>query len=177
MDPVEDLPTGTDVPNVVFVFIEVPKGSPIKLEFNKELGVITVDRYLHSPMFFPGDYGLVPGTHCDDGDPLDALVLVNSPGYPGTVVAARPIGMLRMEDEKGGDDKLICVPLEDPRFGDIEDVKDLPKHSIKEITHFFEVYKALEPNKFVKVRGWEGIDKAKKLIEHATDLYKRRKGD
>jgi inorganic pyrophosphatase len=177
MDPVKDLPTGKNAPETVYVFIEVPKGCPIKFEFDKKLGVIKVDRYLYSPMFYPGDYGLIPRTHCDDGDPLDGIVLVSHPSYPGVVIEARPIGVLRMEDEKGLDDKLICVPVDDPRFETIKDVSDLPEHVLKEIANFFETYKSLEPGKWVKVRGWEGVEKAKEVIKHAMELYLRKHGN
>jgi inorganic pyrophosphatase len=171
MDPVKDLPTGS--PDELIVFIEVPKGCPIKYEYDKKLGVMAVDRYIHSPITYPGDYGLIPQTHCDDGDPLDCLVLVSAPGYPGTVVKVRAIGVLRMQDEKGGDDKLVCVPVDDPRFENVKDIDDIPAHTQKEISHFFEVYKALEPNKWVKVKGLEDAAKAKEVIEHSIDLYKR----
>ena len=171
MDPVKDLPTGTS--EEVIVFIEVPRGCPIKYEYDKKLGIMAVDRYIHSPITYPGDYGLIPQTHCDDGDPLDCLVLVSSPGYPGTVVKARAIGVLRMQDEKGGDDKLVCVPVDDPRFENVKDIDDISAHLQKEISHFFEVYKALEPNKWVKVKGLEGAAKAKEVLEHSIELYKR----
>lgn len=174
MNPVKDFPVGKDPPENIFVFIEVPKGCPIKYEFDKELGIITIDRYIFSPIFYPGDYGLIPQTHCDDGDPLDCLVLVSYPGYPATLVEARPIGVLYMQDEKGLDDKLLCVPVNDPRFAEIKDIKDLPTHTLKEIAHFFEVYKALEPGKWVKVKKWEGAEKAKQVLKDAVDLYKQK---
>ncbi len=173
MVKLNEIPTGKNPPEDVFVLIEVPKGCPIKYEIDKKLGILKVDRYLYSPMFYPGDYGTVPQTHCDDGDPLDAIVVVSSSGYPGTLVQARPVGVLRMQDEKGMDDKLVCVPIKDPRFEKIKTIDDLPVHVLKEIKHFFEAYKTLEPNKWVKVKGWDGLEKAKEVIKHSIDLYKR----
>lgn len=173
MDPVKDIPAGKKVPEEVYVFIEVPRGCPIKYEYDKELGIMAVDRYLYSPVYYPGDYGMIPQTHCDDGDPLDALVLVSAPGYPGTLVRARPVGVLKMQDEKGMDDKLICVPVKDPRFAEVKDIADLPEHTVKEISKFFETYKALEPNKWVKVTGNGGADAAKKVLLDAIELYKK----
>ncbi len=173
MNPEKDIPTGPNVPETVFVYIEVPKNCPIKFEFDNDLGLIKVDRYLFSPIFYPGDYGLIPQTHCNDGDPLDCLVLVSTPSYPGVIVEARPVGVIRMEDEKGSDDKLICVPVKDPRFEHIKDITDIPEHTKNEIAHFFEVYKALEPNKWVKVKGWENAEKAKEIVKHAIELFKK----
>jgi len=173
MNPEKDIPTGPNVPETIFVFVEIPKNCPIKFEFDNKLGILKVDRYLFSPVTYPGDYGLIPRTHCEDGDPLDCLVLVSSPSYPGVVIEARPVGVIRMEDEKGSDDKLICVPAEDPRFDHIKDITDIPEHTKKEISHFFETYKALEPNKWVKVKSWENAEKAKEVLMHSIELFKR----
>lgn len=174
MDPVKDL-TAQPKPETVLVFVEVPKGCPIKYEWDKELGVMTVDRYIYSPITYPGDYGLVPQTHCGDGDPLDCVVLVSTPGYPGTAVECRPVAVMRMEDEKGIDDKLVAVPVKDPRFAHIKDLQDIPEHTKKEIAHFFETYKALEPKKWVKVRDWGNAEAAKKVLKEAMELYKKKK--
>ncbi|MFZ3077834.1 MAG: inorganic diphosphatase [Candidatus Aenigmatarchaeota archaeon] len=172
MDPVKDLPAQPK-PETVLVFVEVPKGCPIKYEWDKDLGVMSVDRYIYSPIFYPGDYGLVPQTHCNDGDPLDCIVLVSAAGYPGTVVECRPVAVMRMDDEKGGDDKIVAVPVKDPRFAQIKDLKDIPEHTVKEITHFFEVYKALEPKKWVKVKDWGNAEVAMKILKQSMELYKR----
>jgi len=167
------IPTGKKPPEDLYVLIEVPKGCPIKYEFDKDLGMLVVDRYLHSPLFYPGDYGTIAQTLCGDGDPLDALVIVSSPGNMGTLVRVRPIGVLEMEDEKGKDDKLICVPIKDPRWDHVKDIKDLPDHFVKEIAHFFETYKALEPKKWVKIKETKGAKEAKKVVLESIEMYKK----
>mgnify|MGYP000041108996 CR=1 FL=1 len=155
------------VPEEVYVLIEIPKGSQNKFEFDKETGFIFVDRVLYTSMHYPFDYGFVPKTLCEDGDPLDCLVITSIPLFPGVVIKARPIGLLVMEDEKGMDEKLIAVPAEkiDPRFKEIKDIKDLPKHYLEEIKHFFEHYKELEPGKWVKIKEWKNAEEAKEFIK------------
>ena len=144
------------------VLIEVPKGSRNKYEVDHETGKIRLDRTLFTSMAYPADYGYIEDTLGDDGDPLDALVMLPYPVYPGIVIRCRPIGMFQMVDEKGGDDKILCVPV-DPRFDAFQDVHDVSTWDLDEIKHFFERYKDLEPGKEVKGSGW--VDKAAAVKE------------
>ena len=142
--------------SAVDVVIEVPRGSRNKYEFDHVRHVLHLDRRLFSATVYPADYGFIPETLAEDGDPLDALVLLEEPVFPGCWVSARPIGIFWMEDEKGPDAKIICVPLRDPRFGQVRDLGDMPIHLRSEIHHFFDVYKALEPGKSTSTTGFEG---------------------
>ena len=146
-----------EVPNKVNVFIEIPKDGNIKYELDKESGVIFVDRFLHTAMNYPFNYGFVPNTMSEDGDPIDVLVLSEHKVMPGTVIPSKIIGMLEMEDEAGIDTKIIAVPTEkiDPFFGAINDVSEVASAIKNKIKHFFENYKTLEPGKWVKVRDWK----------------------
>lgn len=157
----------------VLVFVEIPKGSCQKYEFDEELGVIKLDRTLYSPLHFPFEYGFIKGTRGEDGDPLDCVLLTSFPTFPGCLVKARPIGLLEMEDEEGIDTKILAVPIEkiDPRFKEIQDIDDLPEHLRKEIKEFFESYKKLEPGKWVKLKEFKGKDEAEKIIEMAKKSY------
>ncbi len=149
------------------IFIENPKGSSNKYELDKESGKIMLDRALYSSVYWPFEYGFIENTLSEDGDPLDAIVLTNVPTFPGCVIPSKVIGMLDMEDEAGIDYKIIAVPDDkiDPRFSDINSVDDLSNHQRKEIQEFFEIYKRLEPNKWVKVTGFESKEKAEEIIE------------
>jgi inorganic pyrophosphatase len=162
---------GKDVPNLVNVIIEIPMGSNVKYEFNDEEGVIKVDRVLYTSMVYPFNYGFIPGTLEEDGDPLDVLVLGNYPLMPGSVIEVRPIGLLYMRDEEGEDAKIIAVPKDkiDPTFSNIKDIKDLPDAIRNKIVHFFEHYKELEPGKWVKVSGWGNAEEAKQRIKGAVE--------
>jgi len=171
----KEISPGPNPPERIFVFVEIPEGSQNKYEFDEKLKVFKLDRILHSPLHYPADYGHIPGTLCEDGDPLDVLVLVTEPTFPGCLIEARPIGAIEMEDEKGLDDKILAVPVHDPRFDHIKDIRDISQHTLKEITHFFEMYKALEPNKWVKIKGWLGAKEAKEKIKKAIQLYKEKK--
>lgn len=142
------------------VLIEIPKGQRNKYEVDHETGRIRLDRTLYTATCYPADYGYVEGTLGRDGDPLDALVLLPEPTFPGCLVRARPVAMFQMTDEKGPDDKLVCVLAGDPRFAHIQDVNDLPELERQMIQHFFEVYKALEPNKRVEAASWTGREAA-----------------
>ncbi len=173
MNLLHDLSTGPCVPDVVNVVIENPKGSLNKYEYDKETGLIKLDRVLFSAVHYPGDYGFVPQTHCEDGDPLDALLLVTQPNFPGVLVEAKVIGFLTMIDKGEKDDKLLCVPDKDPRFKDFKDLKDVPKHILDEISNFFATYKILE-KKAVEVKGWHDAAAAKKLVKDSIDLYKKK---
>ncbi|GAJ27923.1 inorganic diphosphatase [Acidomonas methanolica] len=163
---VSKISTGKDAPNDINVVIEIPQGSAVKYEVDKESGAIFVDRFLFTPMAYPAAYGFIPGTLAADGDPADALVLAPGPVVPGAVIRARPIGMLKMEDESGEDEKIICVPHDKihPQFTAVKTIDDLPEITRKAIEHFFSRYKDLEPNKWVKISGWTGPDEAKSAI-------------
>jgi inorganic pyrophosphatase len=152
--------------------IEIPRGSRNKYEIDHETGRVHLDRVLFTPFVYPVDYGYFDNTLGGDGDPLDALVLLEFPVYPGVVVAVRPVGVLPMEDDGGIDEKVICVPVKDPRWSHIQDINDVPEQTKNEIKHFFEHYKDLEPSKWVKVGEWAGKDVAEKLIQEAIERFK-----
>jgi inorganic pyrophosphatase len=170
-----ELDPGPDTPDIIYVVVEIPKGSRNKYEYGKELGVIKLDRVLFSSLHYPGDYGLIPRTFYDDGDALDVLVMINEPTFPGCVIEARPIGMFKMLDQGAADDKVLAVPARDPIFDDYQDIKDIPKHFLREVGHFFEVYKDLE-GKRTKPVGWEGAEIAKAEIKRAIQLYSHKYG-
>ncbi|CAI9120954.1 inorganic diphosphatase [Brytella acorum] len=165
---------GKDAPNDINVVIEIPAGSQVKYEVDKESGALFVDRFLFTPMAYPAAYGFIPSTLAADGDPADALVLAPHAVVPGAVIRARPIGMLRMEDESGEDEKILCVPHDKvhPEFSKVRTYADLPEITLKAIEHFFTRYKDLEPNKWVKVSGWAGPDEAKEAIRAALAAAK-----
>jgi inorganic pyrophosphatase len=154
------------------VLIEIPRGSRNKYEVDHESGRIRLDRRLFTSTQYPADYGFVLDTLGEDGDPLDALVLLEEPTFPGCLIRSRPIGMFRMTDEKGGDDKLICVPASDPRQEHLRDLRDLPKFDRMEIEHFFLIYKELEPGKSVEGAGW--ADRAAAEAEVEASLQRLR---
>ena len=151
----------------VEVIIEIPKGSRNKYELDHETGAIWLDRMLFTATQYPTDYGFFPGTHADDGDPLDALVLLDESTFPGCHIHARPVAVFWMQDEKGADAKVLCVPATDPRWEHVRDMGDLPPHLLQEIGHFFDVYKALEPGKSTETRGWEGREAAEQAVAEA----------
>ncbi len=150
---------------LVEVVIEIPKGSRNKYEYDHERHVIRLDRRLFTATAYPADYGFIPDTLAEDEDPLDALVLVDDPTFPGCHIQARPVGVLYMKDEAGRDAKIISVPCADPIWAAIHDLDDLPDPLLSEIHHFFDVYKALEPRKETSTIGYEGADAAEKEIE------------
>ena len=152
------------------VMIEIPKGCRNKYEFDKEKGVIKFDRMLFSAVHYPSDYGYIPDTLAEDGDPLDALVLVWEPTFPGCYIETKPVGLFKMWDEKGPDEKILCVPIKDPLWNHLTRLKDVPPHLLKEIEHFFTVYKDLEQKK-TGVEGWADKDEAVKIIEKAYKRY------
>jgi inorganic pyrophosphatase len=159
------------------VLIEVPKGSKNKYELDKETGFLRLDRVLYSAVHYPANYGFIPRTFCDDGDPLDALVLGQEPLHPLTLVEARAIGTMRMRDEKGIDDKVIAVSVRDPAFSDYTDHTQLPGHVLREIRRFFEDYKILE-NKQVVVEDFIGVDETLKIFSEALAMYRQlRRGE
>lgn len=164
------IPVGNDVPRSVNVIIEVPAGGePVKYEFDKESGALFVDRILHTPMRYPANYGFIPHTLCDDGDALDALVIARSPFLPGCVVRCRPIAVLQLEDEHGGDEKLVCVPDDKtfPYYSNVAEKEDLPDIVFAQIEHFFTHYKDLEPEKWVRVGKWGGAQEARDMVLRA----------
>ncbi len=165
------IPSGPNVPDVINVFVEIPKGSQNKYEYDKELNVLRLDRVLFSSTVYPGDYGFVPQTLGLDGDPLDALVFVTNPTYPGTLIEARPIGVMEMVDEGEVDDKILCVPVSDIRFANMKDIGDVDQPFLNEIAHFFAVYKELEGKK-VEVRGWKDAAAAKAIINRSVEAYR-----
>ena len=157
--------------------IEIPKGSKNKYELDKDTGLLRLDRVLHSAVHYPADYGFIPRTFCDDGDPLDVLVLAQEPVYPLTLVEARAIGVMRMRDEKGIDDKIVAVSVRDPAYADYFDKEQLPAHVLRQVRRFFEDYKALE-HKQVVVQDLLGPSAAVSIIVEALDLYRRlRRGE
>jgi inorganic pyrophosphatase len=159
------------------VVIEIPKGSKNKYELDKQTGLLKLDRVLYSAVHYPADYGFIPRTFCDDGDPLDALVLSQEPVYPLTLVEARAIGVMRMRDEKGIDDKIVAVSVHDPAFAGYTDKSQLPAHLLLELRRFFEDYKALE-HKQVIVEDLLGPDDAVTIIRDALELYRKlRRGE
>lgn len=165
-----DLDIGEDYPEKVTALIEIPRGSSVKYEFDKETGLLRVDRFLYSAVFYPGDYGFVPQTYCDDGDPLDVLIHTSTPVAPGVIGTVRILGVMRMVDSGEQDDKLIGVWDEDPRMADYADISDLPQHWIAEAKNFMETYKILQ-KKAVKITAVEGRDAAIAVLKEARELY------
>jgi inorganic pyrophosphatase len=164
---ISKIPTGENIPWDVNVIVEIPQGSsPVKYELDKDSGAMFVDRFMHVAMFYPANYGFIPGTLAQDGDPLDALVIGAAAVMPSSVIRCRPIGVLLMEDEKGMDEKILMIPVDklNPFFNDIKNHTDLPSYLLEQISHFFTHYKDLEKGKWVKVVGYENAEAAAKLI-------------
>ncbi|RLI51937.1 inorganic diphosphatase [Candidatus Bathyarchaeota archaeon] len=168
---------GSNPPNNVNAFIEIPRGSSIKYEVDHETGIIFVDRTLHTAFTYPFDYGIIPQTWYYDDDPVDIMVLSRMAIFPGCVVPTRPIGFVRMKDEAGIDNKILAVPAKDPFFEKIRDISDVPPSTLREIKHFLEHYKDLEPGKWVKVEEWDNADVAKREILKAIAMYKKKFGE
>ena len=169
---IDAISIGQDPPHDVNVIIEVPVGgNPIKYELDKDAGTLVVDRFLYTPMAYPGNYGFVPHTLSEDGDPIDVLVCNTRPLVPGCVINVRPIGVLIMEDNAGQDEKVIAVPSHHltKRYDDVRSASDLPDITLQQIEHFFEHYKDLEPGKWVKIGDWHGVDDARRYISEAID--------
>jgi inorganic pyrophosphatase len=152
------------------VVVEIPKGSRNKYEYDEHLGVFKLDRVLYSALHYPGDYGFVPRTLYEDGDPLDALVMVTEPGFPGCVIVARPIGLFRLLDRGEADDKVLAVPATDPLFAGYADLEDVPPHFLVEVAHFFQVYKNLE-GIGVEALGWEPAEAARREVARTVRRY------
>ncbi len=169
---------GKNAPEEVNVVIENTQGgTPVKYELDKESGAMFVDRFVHTPMFYPANYGFVPNTLGGDGDPVDVLVYAQHAIIPGAVIAARPVGVLVMEDDGGQDEKILAVPVTKthPMFASVEEYSDLPQILLDEIEHFFTHYKDLEKGKWVKMKGWEGSEKAKELLREGIEREKTQK--
>jgi inorganic pyrophosphatase len=176
---IDRIPTGENPPDSLNVIIEVPLGGePVKYEFDKRSGALFVDRILHTPMRYPANYGFVPHTLSPDGDPIDALVISRTPFIPGCVVRARPIAVLNLEDEHGGDEKLVCVPMDAtfPYYAKVAEKDDLPDIIFQQIEHFFTHYKDLEPEKWVRISTWGGAEEAKRLTVEAIERARSANG-
>jgi inorganic pyrophosphatase len=170
----DNIPAGKNAPEDIYVAIEIPaNSSPVKYELDKDMGALLVDRFMATPMFYPANYGFIPHTLADDGDALDVLVITPYPVQAGAVIRCRPVGVLNMEDEAGGDAKLVAVPHDKltTAYAHVQDVTDLPELLRNQIHHFFENYKALEAGKWVKIQGWDNAAAAKKAIVDAIKAY------
>ena len=175
---IDAIPIGKNPPEDVNVIIEVPiGGEPIKYELDKDAGALVVDRFLYTAMHYPGNYGFIPHTLSDDGDPCDVIVANTRAIVPGAIVSCRIVGVLMMEDEAGGDEKIIAVPVPKltRRYDKVENYTDLPEITLKQIEHFFSHYKDLEPGKWVKIAGWQDVSVAKKMVLEAVDRYNKSK--
>jgi inorganic pyrophosphatase len=173
---IDEIAIGKNPPEDINVIIEVPiGGEPIKYEMDKASGALFVDRFLYTSMRYPGNYGFVPHTLCDDGDPADVLVINTRPLIPGAVINCRPIGVLKMSDEAGGDEKIIAVPSSKltRRYENVKTIADLPEITLQQIAHFFEHYKDLESNKWVKLAGWGDVDEAREILTRAIEKAKQ----
>lgn len=171
---IDAISVGKNPPEDVNVLIEVPiGGQPIKYELDKDSGALVVDRFLYTPMAYPGNYGFVPHTLSDDGDPIDVLVCNTRPLLPGCVINVRPIGVLVMEDNAGQDEKIIAVPSTHLtlRYENVHNYDDLPRITLDQVAHFFQHYKDLEPGKWVRIGNWKGAEEAKRLIVEAMQRY------
>ena len=172
MNLLHDIPHGT--PEAMNVIVEIPKFSKNKYEIDKDTGIIALDRVMHTAQDYPFDYGFVPQTLFDDGDALDVVLLTTYPLMPGILVKARPVAIMEMTDGGDRDDKIVAVPVDDPRFADVQDLKDLNQHFIKEMVHFFETYKKIQ-NKEVKVGEWHGKDVAMESFTRSCEMYTQSK--
>lgn len=160
-----------NAPLTLTVMIEIPKGSRNKYEYDKEMGMIRFDRMLFSAVHYPSDYGFILNTLAGDGDPLDALVLVSEPTFPGCLIEVKPLGLFKMWDEKGRDEKILCVPISDPHWNRLNELSDVNPHLLTEIKHFFTIYKDLEEKK-VAVEDWEDRQKALAVIRESQERFK-----
>ncbi len=160
---------------IIDVFVEVPMGSRNKYEYDHETGRFELDRMLFSAVHYPGDYGFIPETLAEDGDPLDALVVLGEPTFPGCYIPSRVVGIMYMRDEEGPDEKILAVPQSDPRWTHIQQLKDVPDHILNEVQHFFSIYKDLE-QKFSRVEGWSEKEDALGLLEECRRRYQEQEG-
>lgn len=165
-----DIEPGPDCPEIVRMVVEIPKNSSNKYEYDGALELFRLDRALYSPMHYPGDYGFIPGTLAEDGDPLDVLVLVDEPSFTGCLLAVRPVGVLEMVDNNEPDQKVLAVPNRNPRFDQIHTINQVFPHTLREIEHFFAIYKELEAKR-TEMRGWQGPREARDVIRACRDRY------
>jgi len=170
-----DIPSGDKTPDEVNVIVEISKGSKNKYEIDKKTGIIALDRVAHTAQDFPFDYGFVPQTLWDDNDALDVIILTTNPINSGILVRVRPVAIMRMVDDGDPDDKVIAVPVNDPRWDEVKDLSDINKHTIKEMKHFYSTYKKIQEKK-VDVTGFDGKNDAKDAIKRGLDLYKEKYG-
>ena len=173
MNLLHDISAGKNVPEIINVIIEIPKGSKNKYEIDKETGLIALDRASHTSQDFPFDYGFMPQSHWEDGDPLDVVVLATYPLAPGILVKVRPVAIMNMIDDGDSDAKIIAVPEKDPRWDEVQDIQNINKHTLKEIEHFYKTYKQLQ-NKEVVVQGFEGKAAAHAAILKSQELYRQK---
>jgi inorganic pyrophosphatase len=157
---------------IINVLIEIPAGSKNKYEFDKDMNAMALDRVLSSSVQYPYDYGFIPNTLGNDGDPLDGMVMMDQPTFPGCVIAARPIGMLEMIDGGDRDEKILCVPDKDPRYANVKSLKDVPQHRLDEISEFFKTYKNLE-KKVTEILGWKDVDAVMPLVQECVAAAKK----
>jgi len=169
-----DIDPGPDCPEIVRTIVEIPKNSSNKYEYDGKLGVFRLDRALYSPLHYPGDYGFIPGTVAEDGDPMDILVLVEQPSYPGVMIVVRPVGLLDMVDSNEPDQKILAIPHRNPRFDQIHTIDQVFPHTLREIEHFFAIYKELEGKK-TQMRGWRGLREAREAIRRSRERYLQKK--
>lgn len=170
--PWHDIPTGSDPPDDLNVVIEIPRGSRNKYELDKDTGLFRFDRLLYSAVHYPGDYGFIPRTLGGDGDPLDVLVMTTVPTFPGCLIGVRPLGVFLMRDDKGEDEKVLAVPTEDPLYDEYRSLEDVAPHYLREVEHFFAIYKDLEGVK-TSVIGWRGMDEARAIIQESSGRYRQ----
>ncbi|EKD67169.1 MAG: hypothetical protein ACD_48C00563G0001 [uncultured bacterium] len=168
-----DVPLGDKKPEEINVIIEIPRGSLNKYEIDKETGLIALDRVSHTAQPFPFDYGFAPQTLWDDGDALDVIVMTTEPLHPGILVRVRPVGLMKMIDSGESDDKIIAVPVDDPRWAEVKTIDDVNKHTLKTMKHFYENYKTLQ-NKEVLINGFEGREQASAAVLRSIDMYKEK---
>jgi inorganic pyrophosphatase len=165
-----DIDPGPDTPEIVRMIVEIPKNSANKYEYDGTLGVFRLDRALYSAVHYPGDYGFIPGTLAEDSDPLDVLTLVDEASYPGVLISVRPVGVLQMVDQDDPDEKILAVPNRNPRFDQVHTIDQVFPHNLREIEHFFAIYKELE-GKRTEMRGWKGPREARDTIRKARERY------
>lgn len=171
LNPWHELPPGPRAPELMTAYVEIPRGSRNKYELDKESGMLKLDRVLYSAVHYPGDYGFFPQTYGEDEDPLDALVILTDPTFPGCTITVRPIGIFLMSDRGEMDEKILCVPERDPLYAGYRDLTDVPEHFLKEVEHFFSIYKDLEGIR-VNSFGWKDASEAKQVITESIERYK-----
>lgn len=176
MVDLKSLTPGKNAPHEVSVIIEIPKGSRVKYELDPESGILYVDRKLSTSMTYPGNYGFIPQTRAEDGDPIDVLVLYSEPLMPSCAIHVRPVGVLMTEDQDGKDAKIIAVPISDEEYHDVQNITDIARATRKQIEHFFKHHKELEKGKFIKITGWKGKTTATRIIADGIEDYSAEMG-